>query len=278
VVTLPTPAEARAVRRTLRGTVGLVPTMGALHRGHISLIARAAEQCDVVAVSIFVNPLQFGDPEDIAHYPRTLEADLAVCAEAGAHVVFAPTVSEMYPAWPDPPATAVSVRGLTENWEGASRPGHFDGVATVVAKLLIQCTPDFAMFGEKDYQQLKVVNQMANDLDLPVTIIGLPTVREKDGLAMSSRNAYLTVAERMAAPMLYRVLKECAGKIGRGQLLPRVLDEGGAALERAGFMLDYLEARNAETLATIDRVDKGSVRLLAAARLGRTRLIDNVAV
>ena len=256
--------------------VALVPTMGALHAGHIALVRAAKRRGKRVVVSIFVNPTQFAPEEDLATYPRTFDSDLEALARLPVDLIWAPSTVVMYPLGF---ATRITLGGpATAGLEDKFRPHFFAGVATVVAKLLIQCTPDFAMFGEKDYQQLKVVNQMANDLDFPVKIIGVPTVREKDGLAMSSRNAYLTVAERMVAPMLHRVLKECAGKIGRGQLLPRVLDEGGAALERAGFMLDYLEARNAETLATIDRVDKGSVRLLAAARLGRTRLIDNVAV
>src|SRR5579871_6432347 len=189
-----TAAGCRAVfdrARATGRTVGLVPTMGALHRGHISLITKAAQECDVVAVSIFVNPLQFGDPEDIAHYPRTLDTDLAACAEAGAHVVFAPAVSEMYPSWPDPPATTVTVHGLTAMWEGASRPGHFDGVATVVAKLFAVAGPCRAYFGLKDFQQLAVVRRMASDLCLPVDIVGCPIVREPDGLALSSRNVRL---------------------------------------------------------------------------------------
>jgi len=183
--------RARAAGRT----VGLVPTMGALHAGHTSLIARARAECDVVAVTIFVNPLQFGDPGDIAAYPRTLEHDLAACAEAGADLVFAPSVCEMYPGWPAPPATTVSVRGVSDDWEGASRPGHFDGVATVVAKLFSVAGRCRAYFGLKDFQQLAVVRQLTEDLALPVELVGCPIVREPDGLALSSRNVRLSPSE-----------------------------------------------------------------------------------
>src|SRR5271154_4508704 len=191
--------EALQQARRTGHSVGLVPTMGALHAGHVSLMARARAECDVVAVSIFVNPLQFGDPEDIAHYPRTLERDLAACAQSGADVVFVPTVPEMYPSWPDAPSTTVSVQGVSEAWEGASRPGHFDGVGTVVAKLFTIAGPCRAYFGLKDFQQLAVVRRLALDLSLAVEVIGCPTVREADGLALSSRNVRLSAAERQAA-------------------------------------------------------------------------------
>ncbi|HEY6430000.1 MAG TPA: pantoate--beta-alanine ligase, partial [Acidimicrobiales bacterium] len=193
-----TASRCRAVLDAARATgrtVGLVPTMGALHAGHVSLLARARAECDVVAVSIFVNPLQFGDPDDIAHYPRTLERDLAVCAEAGVDVVFVPAVTEMYPSWPATPATAVTVRGVSDRWEGAARPGHFDGVATVVAKLFCIAEPCRAYFGEKDFQQLAVVRRMVAELALPVELVGCPTVREADGLALSSRNVRLSPEE-----------------------------------------------------------------------------------
>ena len=192
--------RARAAGRV----VGLVPTMGALHDGHTSLIARARAECNVVAVSIFVNPLQFGDPEDIARYPRTLERDLLVSAESGADVAFVPSVAEMYPSWPDPPSTTVSVRGVSDGWEGASRPGHFDGVATVVAKLFTMAEPCRAYFGLKDFQQLAVVRRMALELSLPVQVVGCPIVREEDGLALSSRNVRLSALERKAATVLSR--------------------------------------------------------------------------
>jgi pantoate--beta-alanine ligase len=268
--------RARAAGRT----VGLVPTMGALHRGHVSLIARAASECDVVAVSIFVNPLQFGDPEDIARYPRTLERDLAVCAEAGAHVVFVPTVEEMYPSWPDPPATAVTVAGISDKWEGASRPGHFDGVATVVAKLFATAGPCRAYFGLKDFQQLAVVRRMASDLCLPVRIVGCPIVREPDGLALSSRNVRLSDPERRAATTLSAALAAGRRAVGAGER------DGGAiaramravADEEPLVDLDYAVAVDATTLEPVGTVaDPATVRLLIAATVGPVRLIDNSA-
>jgi pantoate--beta-alanine ligase len=267
---------ARAVGRT----VGLVPTMGALHQGHISLITRAAKECDVVAVSIFVNPLQFGDPEDIAKYPRTLERDLADCAEAGAHVVFAPTIPEMYPSWPDAPATTVTVGGVSDKWEGASRPGHFDGVATVVAKLFAITGPCRAYFGLKDFQQLAVVRRMASDLCIPVDIVGCRTVREPDGLALSSRNVRLSDTERVAARTLSMALAAGRDAIAAGE-------RDGAAIHTAMRAvadheplvdLDYAVAVDAKTLeevATVD--DPETVRLLIAATVGPVRLIDNSA-
>lgn len=268
--------EARAAGRT----VGLVPTMGALHQGHISLVTRAARECDVVAVSIFVNPLQFGDPEDIAHYPRTLERDLAVCAEAGAHVVFAPAVSEMYPSWPDPPATTVTVRGLTEKWEGASRPGHFDGVATVVAKLFAAAGPCRAYFGLKDFQQLAVVRRMASDLCLAVDIVGCPIVREPDGLALSSRNVRLSASERRAAGALSRALFAARRAVDDGERrADAVRDAMRAVTDREPLVdLDYAVAVEADTLEPVDHIgDPATVRLLIAATVGPVRLIDNSA-
>jgi len=268
--------SARATGRT----VGLVPTMGALHEGHISLIARAHEECDVVAVSIFVNPLQFGDPEDIAKYPRTLERDLAECADAGAHVVFAPTIPEMYPSWPDAPATAVTVGGVSDKWEGASRPGHFDGVATVVAKLFAIAGPCRAYFGLKDFQQLAVVRRMASDLCVPVDIVGCPTVREPDGLALSSRNVRLSETERVAAQTLSRALSAGRAAIATGE-------RDGAAVHTAMRAvvdheplvdLDYAVAVDAHTLDEVTTiVDPAAVRLLIAATVGPVRLIDNSA-
>jgi len=245
--------------------IALVPTMGALHTGHLSLVRAAQRRARRVIVSIFVNPAQFAPHEDFASYPRSLGADLSALAVA---VMYPPGFATRIVA--EGPATA----GLEDKF----RPHFFSGVATVVAKLLIQCTPDFAMFGEKDYQQLKMVTRLPKDLDLPVKIVGVATVRERDGLALSSRNSYLSPSERAAAPTLYRVLKDCAGKIARGELPARVLDEGSAAIERAGFALDYLEARHAETLKPIESVKDGPIRLLVAARIGKTRLIDNVAV
>jgi pantoate--beta-alanine ligase len=256
--------------------VALVPTMGALHAGHLALVRAARRRARRVVVSIFVNPAQFAPHEDFASYPRTFETDAAALAAANVDLIWAPAAATMYPAGfstrivPEGPAAV----GLEDRF----RPHFFGGVATVVGKLLIQCTPDFAMFGQKDYQQLKVVTRMARDLDLPTKIIGVPTVRERDGLALSSRNAYLSEDERAAAPALHRVLVDCASRIARGELIARVVDEGGAAIERAGFTLDYLEARHAETLEPVRSTNDQPIRLLAAARIGKTRLIDNIAV
>ncbi len=271
-----------ALRRTIGGyrhageRIALVPTMGALHDGHLSLVRLARRRARRVVVSIFVNPAQFAPNEDFASYPRNLDADLAALAKAGVDLVWAPDEKTMYPEGfatrisPDGPAKA----GL----EDAFRPHHFGGVATVVAKLLIQCMPDVAVFGEKDFQQLKVIERLVADLDLPVTIVGAPIVRETDGLALSSRNVYLTPAQRAAAPALHRVLADCAKRIAKKEHLARALDEGGAAIEAAGFTLDYLEARHADTLAKVQSIKDGPIRLLVAGRIGATRLIDNVAV
>ena len=275
VRTLSTLRRTAARWRASGERIALVPTMGALHSGHLALVRSARRRAQRVVVSIFVNPAQFAPNEDLASYPRSFEADIRVLGDIAADLVWAPAAAVMYrPGFvtrivPEGPATA----GLEDRF----RPHFFSGVATVVAKLLIQCTPDFAMFGEKDYQQLKVVTRLAKDLDLPVKIVAVATVRERDGLALSSRNSYLSASERAAAPTLYRVLKECADKIARGELLARVLDEGAAAIERAGFVLDYLEARHADTLEPISSLKDGPIRLLVAARIGKTRLIDNIA-
>jgi pantoate--beta-alanine ligase len=255
-------------------TIALVPTMGALHAGHLSLVRLARRRAARVVVSIFVNPAQFAPNEDFSAYPRTFAADVKTLADARADLVWAPAAADMYPdgfalqVVPAGPAAA----GL----EDAVRPHFFAGVATVVTKLLVQCLPDVAVFGEKDYQQLRVVTRMARDLDLAVKVIGAPTVREPDGLAMSSRNVYLSPDERTVAPVLHRVLALCADKIAAGRPIAAILAEGREALERAGFRLDYLEARDAQTLAPAAR--GRPLRLLVAATLGRTRLIDNVAV
>jgi pantoate--beta-alanine ligase len=258
-------------------TVALVPTMGALHAGHLSLVRRARRRADRVVVSIFVNPAQFAPTEDFSTYPRTFGADLALLSQENADLVWAPrAVDVMYPQGfatrivPEGPATA----GLEDKF----RPDFFKGVATVVAKLFTQVTPDVALFGEKDFQQLKVVTRMARDLDLPVRVIGAPTVREKDGLALSSRNVHLSVDERAVAPVLHRVLKLCADKIAKGRPIATIVSEGREAISRAGFALDYLEARHAETLAPVRSAKDEPVRLLVAAKLGTTRLIDNIAV
>jgi pantoate--beta-alanine ligase len=278
-----TVAECRELLERARATgrtVGLVPTMGALHAGHVSLVTQARVDCEVVAVSIFVNPLQFGDPDDIAHYPRTLDDDLRACARAGVDVVFAPSVREMYPNWPVPVASTVSVVGVSEGWEGASRPGHFDGVATVVAKLFAIAGPCRAYFGEKDFQQLAVVRQMAADLSLPVRVVGCPIVREVDGLALSSRNVRLSPEERRAAVVLSRAL-------GAGREL---LEQGArhssavaAAMREVvaheGLVhLDYAVAVGPHDLVVPEVIaDPASVRLLIAAEVGPVRLIDNCA-
>ncbi len=250
--------------------------MGALHQGHLSLVRMARQHARAVIVSIFVNPAQFAPSEDLASYPRDLDADLAALAGLGVDLAWVPPTETMYPPGfatrivPGGPASAAL--------EDRFRPHFFAGVATVVTKLFLQCRPDVAIFGEKDYQQLKVVRSLAADLDLPIEILGAPIMRESDGLAMSSRNAYLSAAERAVAPTLYRVLKDCADKIARGAELAPVLAQACAAIERAGFVLDYLEARNADTLLPIGSAQDRPIRLLVAARLGRTRLIDNVAV
>jgi pantoate--beta-alanine ligase len=271
-------ALRRAVARFRRAdeTVALVPTMGALHDGHLELVRLARRTCRRVAVSIFVNPTQFAPSEDLDAYPRTFEADLRALGSLQTDLVWAPAVDVMYPEGfatrvvPEGPALA----GL----EDASRPHFFAGVATVVTKLLVQCLPDVAVFGEKDYQQLKVVTRMVADLDLPVRIVGAATVREPDGLAMSSRNVYLSAEQRAVAPALHRVLTACAGRIAAGRTIGTVLAEGREAIERTGFRLDYLEARHADTLQPITTATAGPVRLLVAATIGSTRLIDNIAV
>lgn len=262
--------------RTAGEKIALVPTMGALHGGHLALVRAARRRAPRIVVSVFVNPAQFAPHEDLASYPRRLDSDVTALSAMGVDLVWAPPVEVMYP--PEFATRIVPEGPATVGLEDKFRPHFFSGVATVVGKLLIQCMPDFAMFGEKDYQQLKVVTRLASDLDLAVKITAVPTVRESDGLALSSRNAYLSADERKVAPTLYRVLRESADKIARGALLARVLDEGSAAIERAGFTLDYLEARHAETLQPLASVKDGPLRLLVAARLGKTRLIDNIAV
>jgi pantoate--beta-alanine ligase len=272
------PALRRAVgafRRT-GVRIALVPTMGALHNGHLALVRLARRRARRVVVSIFVNPTQFGPHEDFVSYPRDPAADSRALAQVGVDLVWMPAVKTMYPAGF---ATRIVPEGPAKvGLEDTFRPHFFAGVATVVSKLLIQCSPDIAVFGEKDYQQLKVVTRLVADLDLPLRIVAAPIVRESDGLAMSSRNAYLSPEQRRAAPALYRALKDCARRIAQNDPLARVLDEGAAAIERAGFMLDYLEARHADTLERVERLSDGPIRLLAAARIGTTRLVDNVAV
>jgi len=257
-------------------TLALVPTMGALHAGHLALVRRARRRADRVAVSIFVNPAQFAPTEDFASYPRSFEDDIATLRGEEVDLVWAPPRQLMYP---EGFATSVKVKGpATVDLEDRFRPHFFGGVSTVVAKLLAQCRPDFAMFGEKDYQQLKTVIRLAADLDLKAGIIGVPTVREKDGLALSSRNLYLSPAERAVAPTLYRTLKESATRIAAREPIAQVMSEGWLAIEAAGFAVDYFEARHADSLRRVETADDGPLRLLVAARLGKTRLIDNIAV
>jgi pantoate--beta-alanine ligase len=260
--------------RARRETVALVPTMGALHAGHISLGAIAKSRADHVVYTIFVNPTQFAPNEDFSAYPRTFADDCAKIAELGADAVFAPTPDSMYPAGF---ATTISLTGpATAGLEDRFRPTHFAGVATIVAKLLIQAMPDLSIFGEKDFQQLAVIHQLTRARDLPITIAGGPTLREADGLAMSSRNVYLSAQERATAPLLQRVLSEAAAAIQAGEDAEHVLTYGRERIAQAGFALDYLEWRDATSLGLASR-DKAS-RLLVAARIGKTRLIDNVGV
>jgi pantoate--beta-alanine ligase len=255
--------------------IALVPTMGALHAGHISLVRLARRRADRVVVSVFVNPAQFAPNEDFARYPRTWKEDLAKLSAERADLVFAPSVSEVYPSGF---ATKIVPAGPAIGLETEFRPQFFAGVATVVAKLFIEVMPDLAIFGEKDYQQLQVVKRIAADLDLPVQIIGGPTVREPDGLALSSRNTYLSPAHRAAAPALHRALQAAATAIRKGAPIGPTLQRGRSMIRAAGFKLDYLEARHATTLAPLNSKKDGPVRLLVAARIGGTRLIDNLGV
>ncbi len=257
-------------------TVALVPTMGALHAGHLSLLELAHARCQRIVVSLFINPTQFGPKEDYAAYPRDEAADAAKLAAAGADLLYAPAVSEMYP---EGFATQVTVRRLTEHLCGPYRPGHFEGVATVVTKLLLQSLPDVAVFGEKDWQQLQVIRRLARDLDIPVAIAGAPTMREADGLAMSSRNAYLSPSERAIAASLNRGLRELAQAVARGEPCRAAEEHALRVLLENGFTsVDYVTVADAETLQPIERIGKRPARAFAAAWLRRTRLIDNVAI
>lgn len=279
--TLPTFRTIRVLRGTIRDwqrqglRVALIPTMGALHAGHMALVTRALAIADRVVASVFVNPTQFGPNEDFQAYPRRESDDARLLMKTGAHGLYAPSVEEMYPAGF---ATSVTVAGPSAGLCGDFRPGHFSGVATVVSKLLLQSGVDVALFGEKDYQQLQVIRRLVRDLDIPVEIEGVPTVRESDGLAMSSRNAYLTAEERVIAPALHRTLAAIAEKVAAGRPIAEQEDWGKAQLLSAGFRsVDYLSVRDAESLGSIERLD-GPARLLAAAHLGKARLIDNVPV
>jgi len=275
--TVATLRRAVARYRAAGETVALVPTMGALHAGHLALVRRAQKRCDRVVVSIFVNPAQFGPSEDFSTYPRTFDTDVRALADAQADLVWAPaSVTEMYP--PGFALQVVPAGPAVVGLEDRFRPHFFTGVATVVAKLLLQCLPDVALFGEKDFQQLRVVQRMAGDLDIPTTVVGVPTVRERDGLALSSRNVYLSEAERAVAPEIHRALRDCTAGIADGVAVAAAVAEGRERLARAGFAVDYFEARHASTLEPIAALTEGPVRLMVAARLGGTRLIDNLAV
>ncbi|KQT07733.1 MULTISPECIES: pantoate--beta-alanine ligase [Bradyrhizobium] len=272
------PALRRAIDnlRSRKATIALVPTMGALHDGHVSLVRLAKRRASRVVVSIFVNPTQFAPTEDFGAYPRTWKADIAKLAAEDVDIVWHPGVEAMYPEGfatrivPEGPALA----GLEDRF----RPHFFGGVATVVGKLFTQCRPDVAIFGEKDFQQLRVVTQMARDLDLGVKVIGSRTVRERDGLAMSSRNVYLSPEERQTATVLYRAMKESAGRIRAGDSIAPAMAGGAEMIKAAGFALDYYELRHAQTLAPVTSRKDGPLRILVAAKLGSTRLIDNIAV
>ena len=272
------PALRRALDsiRAKNNTTALVPTMGALHDGHVSLVQLAKRRAKRVIVSIFVNPTQFAPTEDFGSYPRTWKADVARLAAENVDLIWNPDVKTMYP---DGFATRILTEGpATAGLEDRFRPHFFGGVTTVVGKLFTQCRPDFAIFGEKDFQQLRVVTRMAGDLDLGVRVIGSRTVRERDGLAMSSRNVFLSPEERLKAPTLYRTMKESASRLRAGDNIEAAMAGGAELIANAGFVLDYYEPRHANTLAPIASAKDGPVRILVAARLGKTRLIDNIAV
>ncbi len=268
-------AEALEPVRADDRIIGLVPTMGALHEGHLSLVRRARRDCGCVVASLFVNPTQFGPNEDFERYPRDEAADLAAFGANGVEYVYAPPLEEMYPNGPE---ITVTVSGVTEGLCGAARPGHFDGVTTVVSRLFEQCRPDVAYFGEKDFQQLKTIEKLVEQQGYGIRIIGVPIVRERDGLALSSRNVYLGERERRIAPALYVTLFAVAGRLHEGANLEEQCDWGRRELLEAGFdKVDYFEARDAATLAPADGYRRG-LRLLAAAHIGGTRLIDNLSV
>jgi pantoate--beta-alanine ligase len=276
VRTVPALRRALEALRARKATVALVPTMGALHDGHVSLVRLAKRRAQKVVVSIFVNPTQFAPTEDFGSYPRTWKTDVAKLAAEKVDLIWNPDVKAMYPEGfatrivPEGPAIA----GLEDRF----RPHFFGGVATVVGKLFTQCRPDVAIFGEKDFQQLRVVTQMAGDIDLGVRVVGSRTVRERDGLAMSSRNVYLSPEERQTAPVLYRTMKETAKRLKAGEEFETAISAGRELITNAGFAVDYFEARHAETLAPIASVKDGPVRILVAAKLGKTRLIDNIGI
>lgn len=273
-----TVAELRARVAAARAdgkSIGLVPTMGALHHGHLSLVDVIARQCDFIVVSIFVNPTQFGEGEDFEAYPRDEQTDLEKLAPTPTSLVYAPMVSEMYP---DGDTTTVSVAGISDNFEGAHRPGHFDGVATVVSKLLLQCLPDVAIFGEKDFQQLTVIRRFVKDLAMPVSIIGSPIIRESDGLAASSRNVYLDAKSRAIAGQFNCILKELIKNVQAGMDLREAETQATTSLMDAGFdAVDYVSVVDPDTLKTLETLDRDA-RVLSVARLQKVRLLDNMAI
>jgi pantoate--beta-alanine ligase len=267
-------AASLAPTRTAKKIIGFVPTMGNLHEGHITLVRAAKKICDVVVVSIFVNPTQFGVGEDFDSYPRTLDQDSRLLAEAGCDIIFSPSVEQMYGT--QPRLTHIRVEGITKALCGQSRPGHFDGVALVVTKLFNIVQPDYAFFGEKDYQQLAVIRQFVQDLNIPLEVIGVPIVRAEDGLALSSRNGYLSEEQRKIAPTIYQLLKQAEQQLRSGQILSQVLANISTELTKAGFIVDYVEARQ-PNLQAIEQFDRDVV-LFVAAKLGSTRLIDNLQI
>jgi pantoate--beta-alanine ligase len=276
VRTVPALRSALEVLRARKATIALVPTMGALHEGHVSLIRLAKRRAVKVVVSIFVNPTQFAPSEDFSSYPRTWKADVARLAAENVDLIWNPGVKTMYP---DGFATKILTEGpAVAGLEDRFRPHFFGGVTTVVGKLFTQVRPDVAVFGEKDFQQLRVVTRMASDLDLNVKVIGSRTVRERDGLAMSSRNVFLSPEQRRAAPMLYRAMKQSAARLRAGDDVGTAIAACAELIVGAGFTLDYFEARHADTLAPVTSVEDGPLRILVAAKIGNTRLIDNVAV
>ncbi|QER40507.1 pantoate--beta-alanine ligase [Acinetobacter suaedae] len=263
-----------ASARSSKKMIGFVPTMGNLHEGHLTLVRAAKKICDVVVVSIFVNPIQFGVGEDFDSYPRTLEQDSRLLAEVGCDIIFAPSVEQMYGT--QPRLTNISVGQITDDLCGKSRPGHFDGVAVVVTKLFNIVQPDYAFFGQKDYQQLAVIRQLVQDLNIPLEVIGVPIVRAEDGLALSSRNGYLTPEQRAIAPKIYQLLKQAEQQLRQGEMLEQVLANISTELTQAGFVVDYVEARQTN-LQPIAQFDQDLV-LFVAAKLGSTRLIDNLQI
>ena len=276
VRTVPALRRALDKLRARKASVALVPTMGALHDGHVSLVRQAKRRAKKVVVSIFVNPAQFAPTEDFGSYPRTWKADLAKLAAEGVDLIWNPDVEAMYP---DGFASRILTDGpAIVGLEDRFRPHFFGGVATVVGKLFTQCRPDIAIFGEKDFQQLRVVGRMAADLDLGVKVIGSKTMRERDGLAMSSRNVYLSTEDRRAAPILFKTMKDAARRLRDGDDLSAVQGDAVAALADTGFAVDYFETRHAETLAPVTSIKDGPLRILVAAKIGSTRLIDNIAV